>query len=190
VVAIGVICLLVGIGIGAAGSSSKTSKPTPTPAQLEAQAEATKARIHREEAEKAASERVTAAKEKKEARERAAEARATAHKEREEAAQKHSEEQKEKQEAAEKIANETKVFTGSATENLGTVNVETESVLTWTCSGCSESNFIINSSSGPTSVLVNSLKETSGHTVIDEGTYKDFDVEGEGAWTVRISPNG
>jgi hypothetical protein len=91
---------------------------------------------------------------------------------------------------AEKIANETKVFTGSATENLGTVNVETESVLTWTCSGCSESNFIINSSSGPTSVLVNSLKETSGHTVIDEGTYKDFDVEGEGAWTVRVSPNG
>jgi flagellar biosynthesis GTPase FlhF len=192
VATIGVACLLVGVGIGGASSSSSTkSKPlAPTPAQLAAQAEATKARMHREEAEKAANERARVANEKKEAREKAAEAQAATRKAREEAAQKHREEQQEKQAAAEKLANETKVFTGSATENLGTVNVETESVLTWTCEGCGESNFIINASSGPSGVLVNSLKETSGHTVVDEGTYKDFQVTGEGPWTVKISPNG
>lgn len=184
---IGVICMLVGIGIGAA-SSSKTSKPTPE--QLIAQAEATKARVHHDEVEKAATERTRVATEKREAAERAAEAKASARKAQEEAAQKHREEQKEKEEAASKLEHETKEFTGSATENLGTVNIETESLLTWTCEGCHESNFIINSRSGPSSVLVNSLNETSGHTVVDEGTYKDFEVEGEGPWTVKISPNG
>lgn len=182
--------MLVGIGIGAA-SSSKTSKPSgPTPEQLVAQAEATKARIHHGEVEKSATERARVATERREAAERAAEAKASARKALEEAAQKHREEQKEKEEAAGKLEHETKEFTGSATENLGTVNIETESLLTWTCEGCHESNFIINSSSGPSSVLVNSLNETSGHTVIDEGTYKDFDVEGEGPWAVKIIPNG
>ena len=160
----------------------------PTPAQLRAQAEARTAQIHREEAEKAANEKARVANEKKEAHERTVQAREAARKEHEEAVQKHREEQKEKEEAAQKLASETKVLTGSASENMGTVDVETESTLTWNCEGCGESNFIINSSSGPSSVLVNSLKETSGQTVIDEGTYKDFQVEGEGAWTVRISP--
>jgi rubrerythrin len=190
VAAIGVVCLIVGIGIGGASSSSKNSKPAPTPAQLAAQAEATKARIHQEEVERAANQRAHVANEKKEAREKSAEARVAARKAGEEAAQKHHEEQKEKQEAAEKLANENKVLSGSASENVGTVNVETESTLTWTCEGCGESNFVINASSGPTGVLVNSLKETSGHTVIDEGTYKNFEVEGTGPWTVKISPNG
>jgi hypothetical protein len=82
------------------------------------------------------------------------------------------------------------VFNGSANENLGTINVETESMLTWTCEGCSEANFIIDSKSGPSTVLVNSLKETSGHTVVEQGTYKGFEVTATGPWTVKIGPNG
>jgi rubrerythrin len=188
VVTIGVLCLVIGIGIGGAASSPSKSKPAPTPAQLAAQAEARTAQIHREEAEKTANEKARIANEKKEAHERAVQAKEAAHKEDEEAAQKQHEERKEKEEASQKLANETKVLTGSATENLGTVDVEAESTLTWNCEGCGESNFIINSSSGPSPVLVNSLKETSGHTVVDEGTYKDFEVSGTGPWTIKIAP--
>lgn len=190
VASIGVVCLLVGIGIGGASSSSKSSKPAPTPRQLRAQAEARTAQIHREEAERVANEKARVANEKKEAHERSVQAKEAVHKEQEEAAQKHREEREHQEGVERKAQEETKVFNGSATENLGTVHIETESMLTWTCEGCSKSNFIISSSEGPAPVLVNSLKETTGHTVVDEGTYKDFQVEGEGPWTVKISPNG
>lgn len=181
------VCLVVGIGIGGASSSSSHK---PTAAQLAAEAQASKARIHREEVEKVAAEHNRVADERKEAHQKAVEAREAAHREHEEAAKRTQEVREQKEQAARKLEEQTKVFNGSATENLGTVNIETESTLTWNCEGCTESNFIINSSSGPTNVLVNALNETSGHTIIDEGSYKDFDVEGNGSWTVRISPNG
>jgi flagellar motor protein MotB len=192
VATIGVVCLLVGIGIGGASSSSSTkSKPAPTPAQLQAQAEATKARIHQEAVEKAANERARVANEKKEVREKDAEARATARKEREEAAQKHREEQKEKEEAARKKQEETKEYSGGGAKNLGTITVETPSTLHWECGSCANANFIVGNNGGDShQINVNALKNTSGETYLDSGTYNDVEVNTEGeSWTIRITPN-
>lgn len=181
VASIGVVCLLVGIGIGGASSSSKSSKPAPTPAQLRAQAEARTAQIHREEAEKAATDKARVANEKKEAHERAVQVREAAHKEREEAAQKHHEEQKEQAEATHKTEEETKNYSGNGGENLGTVKIEAESTLEWTNDG---SYFGIITSEG---VPVNSQAH-SGSTVLEPGTYKSFQVNAIGNWTIKIIP--
>jgi hypothetical protein len=113
-----------------------------------------------------------------------------ARKEREEAAQKHREEEKEKQEAAQKIERETKTITDSSTENVGTINVEVESTLHWSCPGCAQSNFIINNSNSDShQITVNALNETSGETVVDEGVYHDFEIEATGEWTIKIMPH-
>ena len=186
---IGVVCLLVGIGIGGASSSSKGSKPAPTPAQLRAQAEARTAQIHREEAEKAANEKARAANEKKEAHERAVQAQEAAHKEHEEAEQKHREEQAEKEGAARKKAEETKTYSGTGGENIGTIHVPTASTLHWECA-CTNDNFqIFNSSSDEHSITVNTINHTSGETHLEEGIYHEVLVNTEGeSWTIHITP--
>jgi hypothetical protein len=182
----------VGVGIGGASSSSTKSKPpAPTPAQLLVQAEATKARIHQEAVEKAASERARVANERKEAAIKTAEARANAKKEREEAAQKHHEEQKEKEEAARKKAEETKTYSGNGGENIGTINVTAASILRWECPACTSDNFqIFNSAKDEHGITVNTINQTSGETHLEEGTYHEVLVNTEGeSWTIRITPD-
>lgn len=191
VATIGVICLLVGIGIGGASSSSTKSKPpAPTPAQLLAQAEATKARIHHEEIEKSANERTRVANGKKEAHERAVQAKETAHKEHEEAAQKRHEEEKEKTEAEHKKEEETKTYSGTGGENIGTIHVTAASLLHWECA-CTSDNFqIFNSAKDEHSITVNTINRTSGETHLEEGTYHEVLVNTEGeSWTIRITPD-
>jgi hypothetical protein len=196
VATIGVVCLLVGIGIGAASSSSSKSKPAPTPAQIAAQAEARTAQTHREEAEKAATERARVANEKKEAHERAVQARAAVRKGHEEAAQKHREEQKEKAEALHKKEEENKTYTGEGQKNLGTITVPVSSTVSWSCLTCATAqegigaNFIIeNASSDENKIGVNSLKESHGVTPIAAGTYHTVVVNTQAeSWTVRITP--
>jgi hypothetical protein len=195
VASIGVVCLLVGVGIGAAASSSN-SKPAPTPAQLRAQAEARTAQIHREEAEKAATERARVANEKKEAHERAVQAREAARKEHEEAAQKHRAEQKENADAIRKKEEETKTYSGEGQKNLGTIVVPVSSTVSWTCESCTTAqegvgaNFIIhNATSDGKTFDVNALKETHGVSPLEPGTYHTVVVDTQaGAWTVRIAP--
>ena len=190
VATIAAVCLLAGLGIGGASSSSK-SKPAPTPAQLTAQTEARTAQIHREEAEKAATERARVATEKKEAHERAVQAKETSRKEHEEAAQKRREEQNEQQEAAHKRAEETKTYTGGGAENIGTINVPVESILHWECPPCGSDNFIIgNHPNDSKTITVNQLNATSGETHIEEGAYHAVTVNTEGeSWTIRITPD-
>jgi hypothetical protein len=196
VVTIGVLCLVIGIGIGGAASSPSKSKPAPTPAQLAAQAEARTAQIHREEAEKVASQHAREVNEKKEAHEKAVEAREAAHKEHEEAVQKHREEQKERAEARRKREEENKIYTGEGQKNLGTIVVPVSSTVSWECSSCATAqegtgaNFIIeNASSDGKDFGVNALKETHGVSPIEPGTYHTVVVNTQaGAWTVKISP--
>jgi hypothetical protein len=195
VVAIGIASLLLGIGIGGA-SSSNTSKPAPTPAQLAARAEARTAQIHREEAEKVATERSRVAGEKREAHERAVQAREAARKAHQEAAQKRREEQKEKAEALHRREEENKTYTGEGQKSLGTITVPVSSTVSWECPGCATAqegigaNFIIeNAGSDENNIGVNSLKETHGVTPIAAGTYHTVVVNTQaGSWTVRITP--
>ena len=80
-------------------------------------------------------------------------------------------------------------YSGTDTQNLGTINVPVDSTLRWTCSGCSSSNFIINNDPGDANVIaVNSLNETSGQTVISAGTYTKVTVLGTGPWSFTITP--
>lgn len=195
VATVGVVCLIVGIGIGGAASSSK-SKPAPTPAQLAAQAEARTAQIHREEAEKAATERARVANEKKEAHERAVQAKETARKEHEEAAQKYHEEEKEKAEAERKKEEETKTYTGEGQKALGTIVVPVSSIVSWECPSCVTAqegigaNFIIeNAASDHKDFGVDGLKEAHGVSPLEPGVYHTVVVNTEaGTWTVHIAP--
>jgi hypothetical protein len=195
VATIGVVCLLVGIGIGAASTSSN-SKSAPTPTQLRAAAEARTAQIHREEAEKVASERARAANEKREAHDRAVEARETAHKAHEEAAQKHHEEEKEKAEARHKKEEEEKTYEGEGQKDLGTINVPVASTVTWDCPSCVTAqegvgaNFIIeNAGSDGKSFGVNGLKQTHGVSPVEAGTYHTVVVNTQaGYWKIKIAP--
>ncbi len=83
-------------------------------------------------------------------------------------------------------------LTGQGTENMGTVNVPSQSLLRWSCPSCSNDNFIINNNPNDANQIeVNALDQTTGQTVVDAGTYTDFQVEGgDGPWTVTISPGG
>lgn len=192
VAAIGVVCLLIGIGIGSAGSSSTNkSKPAPTPAQLAAQAAANKERVQQEAVAKATANRERVATEKKEAAEHAAEHRAQVRREQHEADERRHEEAKEHEEEARKKAEEVKTFTGTGGENLGTVNVTTESTLHWECPPCGSDNFAVtNSPNDSNQMFVNTINRTSGETHVDEGTYHDVSVNTEGEeWTIKITPN-
>jgi FlaG/FlaF family flagellin (archaellin) len=70
-------------------------------------------------------------------------------------------------------------FVGNGGKNLGTVHVAKTSVLTWTNTGAIFQIF----SSGD--VPVNSQAHR-GSTVLDPGTYKHFQVNAIGSWTISI----
>jgi hypothetical protein len=80
-------------------------------------------------------------------------------------------------------------FRGQNSENVGTINVPTQSTLHWSCPGCGGENFIIdNKFEDPGTIEVNSLDQSSGITVMDAGVYHDVTVTGTGAWTFTIKP--
>ena len=72
-------------------------------------------------------------------------------------------------------------FSGNGGKSLGTIAVEKESTLEWTNDG---SVFQIYTSEG---VPVNSQAH-SGTTVLEAGTYKSFQVNAIGNWTIKILP--
>jgi len=81
-------------------------------------------------------------------------------------------------------------FRGNGSENLGTIDVPTQSTLRWRCQSCANSNFVItNSFNDPGTIDVNALGPTSGKTAMDAGTYHDVSVNTEGrGWTITIAP--
>lgn len=81
-------------------------------------------------------------------------------------------------------------FRGNGSQNIGTINVPTQSTLHWSCRSCGHLNFVIdNSPSDGMLINVNALGPTRGQTVVDAGTYHDVAINTEGqAWTIKISP--
>lgn len=85
----------------------------------------------------------------------------------------------------------TQTFKGVGSESIGTINVPTQSTLRWTCASCGgQTNFIIsNSFSDNSQIATNASSQTSGQTVVDQGTYHDVQIVTEGQhWTIRILP--
>jgi len=72
-------------------------------------------------------------------------------------------------------------YSGNGGKSLGTITVEKESTLEWTNDG---SVFQIFTSQG---VPVNSQAH-SGTTVLEAGTYHQFQINGDGNWTIKIVP--
>ena len=72
-------------------------------------------------------------------------------------------------------------YNGNGGKSLGTITVDKESTLEWTNDG---SVFQIYTSEG---VPVNSQAH-SGTTVLEAGTYKSFQVNAVGNWTIKIVP--
>lgn len=88
------------------------------------------------------------------------------------------------------VTPETQTFAGVGMEDIGTINVLTQSTLYWTCDTCNDANFIVdNDFSDKHLIDVNGLDQTSGQTVIDAGTYHDVTIITEGQnWTIQIVP--
>jgi hypothetical protein len=83
-------------------------------------------------------------------------------------------------------------FSGVGSENIGTITVPVASTLKWSCPTCASGagNFIIdNSATNASQIDVNALRQTSGKTVVNAGTYTDVSIETEGgSWTITVSP--
>jgi hypothetical protein len=85
-------------------------------------------------------------------------------------------------------------FTGSGTENLGTINVPVASTLHWSCPGCSVFSITGQTSSYSQTIAVDSSSSTSGVTAVEPGTYHSVSVisdegaSGGSGWTITISP--
>jgi hypothetical protein len=79
-------------------------------------------------------------------------------------------------------------FNGSDTQNLGTIRVASQSVLKWSCAGCSTATFAIKNNVNDASVIqVNSTNAANGQTVVDAGTYTDVTGIGSGPWAFTIT---
>ena len=82
-------------------------------------------------------------------------------------------------------------FNGADTQNLGTIRVAGQSLLKWSCAGCSTTTFAIsNNSNDASTIRVNSRAAASGQTVVDAGTYTDVTGQGSGPWSFTITPGG
>jgi hypothetical protein len=82
-------------------------------------------------------------------------------------------------------------FNGSGTQNLGTIRVANQSVLKWSCAGCSTATFAIkNNSNDGSAIQVNSTNAANGQTVVDAGTYTDVTVTGSGPWAFTVTSGG
>lgn len=194
VITIAVVSLLIGIGIGI-GAASKKTKAAPSAAAILAQENVRKEHLHEAAVQKAAQEHEAIVDQKREAAKQAAEHRAAV-RAAEHAAEEHRREQaKEHEEAANKKAEETKTYTGTGGENIGTIHVPVASTLHWECPPCAGGsggdNFqISNGASDEKTITVNTLDRTSGETQVGEGTYHEVVVNTEGEeWTIHITPN-
>lgn len=78
---------------------------------------------------------------------------------------------------------ETQSFSGSGSKNLGTVKVTGPSSMRWTSEG---ESFAITSTNGE-------LLSSEGHkgtASLAAGSYSNFEVQSDSAWTLKITPAG
>ncbi len=80
-------------------------------------------------------------------------------------------------------------FTGSGIEKLGTINVPTDSVMTWKCTCATVIEFL----SDPTpkgNQIVITTTATRGHSEVTADTYRNVVVGASGPFTITITPKG
>ena len=84
----------------------------------------------------------------------------------------------------------TQHFAGANQQHLGTINVPTDSTISWTCPGCGGTDFIINNAQSDANAMPeNGLDQTSGVDPLPAGTYNTVVVDTTGgSWTVTITP--
>jgi hypothetical protein len=90
---------------------------------------------------------------------------------------------------ASKPAAKPQTFRGVGTENVGTITVSVDSTLRWSCPSCGNANFQILNSDAGSDIAVNGLDQTSGKTLVTEGSYHKVTINTEGgAWAFTITP--
>ena len=78
-------------------------------------------------------------------------------------------------------------FVGTGSENLGTINVPTDSTLYWTCSSCTATGMMVQSDPNGDFNDISVLQQgTQGQTAVSAGTYKNVQVDADGPFTITI----
>ena len=87
-------------------------------------------------------------------------------------------------------ATKPQTFSGNGSKDIGKLNVPVQSTLHWSCPSCANDNFAItNSTTDANLIRVDALGPTSGHAILDAGTYHSVEIDTEGgAWTITIDP--
>jgi hypothetical protein len=80
-------------------------------------------------------------------------------------------------------------FTGSGIEKLGTINVPTDSVLTWKCSCATVIEFLSDPTPNGNQIVITTTA-ASGHSEVTADTYRNVVVGASGSFTITITPNG
>ena len=80
------------------------------------------------------------------------------------------------------------VFHGTGQKSLGTINVPTDTTISWSCPSCGNENFIINNANSDSGTIsTNALNQTSGVDPISAGAYHTVVVDTtSGPWTVTV----
>lgn len=81
-------------------------------------------------------------------------------------------------------------FNGNGSENLGTIRVSQNSLLTWTCDTCTQSGmFIVSDGTNNGNLIYLSQAGTTGKTEVSADTYANVQVVAAGPFTIKITPN-
>jgi predicted nucleic-acid-binding Zn-ribbon protein len=76
------------------------------------------------------------------------------------------------------------ILTGVDSENLRPFTLTHDSTVTWSCPGCSNNNFILETNEAPG--VVNALNHTHGSSFMPKGHYTGVSVTGAGYWKIAI----
>jgi hypothetical protein len=77
-------------------------------------------------------------------------------------------------------------FTGDGAQNLGTVAVDSDSILSWQCSSCSSMDITSDPDADGNNISVSSQNQ-SGQAAVTAGSYNSVQVNADGPWTVTIN---
>jgi hypothetical protein len=80
-------------------------------------------------------------------------------------------------------------FTGNGSENLGTINVPTDSTLTWSEPGGNQTGFAVSSDLTDNANMISFDQHgLSGKDAVSAGTYHNVSVDADGNFTITITP--
>lgn len=77
-------------------------------------------------------------------------------------------------------------FSGTGIKSVGTVNIPTDSTLSWTCSGDCSTFSVSNNPTDQNSISLFGAGSHSGTTAVTAGMYHQVQIITGGSWTFRI----